>query len=257
MLLYLCQYIAELGIVDDYTIVEVEANGSFGYYLQAVVILTAFIKSLAELVTLAALSGGELGTVAVKGFYLALERVDVGQQILRADTFGSVGIHTVHVGDALEGAFLRAEQPVDGTVLMHLLMVFPIVLDEVLLQGLTKTTLHVVEVVGKMILTEDNADEGRQAVDHVVAERTVVGQQWDDAIIVDDYLLAVIVVCRQILCRRVRISNVQSGLIEAVAAHAHSHEVADELFDEHVIVPFDMLVVCFHCHLFLSVCTSQ
>ena len=86
-------------------------------------------------------------------------------------------------------------------------MVFPVVLDEILLQGLAKTTLHVVEVVGKMVLTEDNAYEGREAVDHVVAERTVVGQQRDDAVIVDDYLLAVIVICRQVLCRRVRISD--------------------------------------------------
>ena len=62
-----------------------------------------------------------------------LQGLDVGEEVLRTDALGGVGIHVVHVGDALEGSLFRGEEPVDGAVLVHLFMVFPEVLHEVLL----------------------------------------------------------------------------------------------------------------------------
>ena len=64
--LYLLQYIPKLGIVDHYTIVEVEGDGLLGHYLQTFVILLTLFEGLGELLELLCLSGGELGAASVE-----------------------------------------------------------------------------------------------------------------------------------------------------------------------------------------------
>ena len=64
--LYLLKHIPELGIVDHYTVVEVEGDGLLGHYLQTFVILLALFEGLGELLEQLCLSGGELGAASVE-----------------------------------------------------------------------------------------------------------------------------------------------------------------------------------------------
>ena len=94
-------------MVDYYAVVEVEGDGLFGYDLEAFVILAALVEGLLERLELAVLGSGERGATVLHIAYLVLKELDVGQQVVGADTFCRVGIHAVHVGQALEGSFLR------------------------------------------------------------------------------------------------------------------------------------------------------
>ena len=55
--------------------------------------------------------------------------------------------------------FLDGEQPVDRAVLIYLLMVFPEVLYEVLLQCLAEALLHVVQVCHMIFVAQCHTDE--------------------------------------------------------------------------------------------------
>ena len=134
-LLYLLHHITELGIVYHHTIIKVEGYLFIGNDMQAVVILAALVNLSADAVQLLTLGSREVGCVLLHLALFLLEPFYVWQQILGADALGSIGIHAVHVGDALEGTFLRDEEPVDGTVLVHLLVVFPEILYEIVIEA--------------------------------------------------------------------------------------------------------------------------
>ena len=93
-----------------------------------------------------------------------LQGLDVGEEVLRTDAFGGIGIHAVHVGYALEGTPFRGEEPVDGTVLVHLLVVFPEVLHEILLHTLAEAFLYIVEILDVLFITQCYANEVGKAV---------------------------------------------------------------------------------------------
>ena len=105
-LLYLLHHITELGIVYHHTIIKVEGYLLVSNAMQAVVVFAALVNLLADAVQLPAFGSREVGSVL---FHLALllqEPFYVWQQIFGADALGGVGIHAVHVGDALEGSLL-------------------------------------------------------------------------------------------------------------------------------------------------------
>ena len=155
----------------------------------------------------------------------------------------------MHVGDALEGSLLRSEEPIDGAVLIHLLMVFPEVLHEVLLHGLAEALLHIVEVLHMFCVPQSNAYEVGKAVGGIVGEAAVARHQGDDAILVYLKLHLIIYIRRRFLGCWVRVSDVQSLLVEAVAPHHATYGIADELLHHHVVVPYDMLFFLFHVRL--------
>ena len=105
-LLYLLYYISELGIVDDHAIIEVERYLFISNYMEAVVVFSALVKLLVDAVKLLALGSREVGCVLLHLALLLHQPFYVWQQILVADALGSIGIHAVHVGDALEGSLL-------------------------------------------------------------------------------------------------------------------------------------------------------
>ena len=125
----------------------------------------------------------------------------------------------MHIGEALEGALLGREQPVDGPVGIHLLVVLPEVLDKVILNGLPKGIFNEVKVLIEEGFSEDLADEFDHAVIGVVIERTIPAEEWDNAVIINLELLSLEIVGLNVCCRRIRIGNVQARTVQAVAAH--------------------------------------
>ena len=65
----------------------------------------------------------------------------------------------MQVGNTLEAAFFARKQPIDGTILIHLLMVFPKILLPILLYGLAEGMLNVVKVLHLILRTKHIAHE--------------------------------------------------------------------------------------------------
>ncbi len=130
-----CKHVAKFCVVDYHAVVEIEVNLTVGDDVKAVVVLTAFCNLGMQVVESAAILCIEQRHI-LKILHPLYEPVDVWQQVLRADALGGVGIHAVHVNQALECALLGREQPVNRPVLVHLLVVFPEVLDKVLVDVL-------------------------------------------------------------------------------------------------------------------------
>ena len=135
ILLYLLYYIPELGIVYNHAIIKVEGYLLVSNDMQAVVIFAALVNLLADAIQLLAFGSREVGSVSLHLALLLHQPFYVWQQIFGADALSGVGIHAVHVGDALEGSLFRGEEPVDGAVLVHLLMVFPEVLHKIVIEA--------------------------------------------------------------------------------------------------------------------------
>ena len=122
----------------DYAIIEVEGDLAVGDLMEPQIILTAIIEVFGEAFEVATLGRGEFGLTDAERIDAGFKGVDIGQQVMVADGGHGEGIHAVHVGDGLECAFLAAEEPVDGTLLVPLYMVFPEVLGEVVFEGLAQ-----------------------------------------------------------------------------------------------------------------------
>ena len=67
-------------------------------------VFAALIESFLEVLELAVLCGGEGCTTVLQFAYLVLKELDVGEQVVGADSLCGVGIHAVHVGQTLEGS---------------------------------------------------------------------------------------------------------------------------------------------------------
>lgn len=136
MLLQLGEDVTELGVVDEDAVVEVEWDLLIGDDVEAVVILATFGNLLGDAVEFLTLTGGEVGGIVLKFLLLVEEPLDVREQVLGADALRGVRVHAMHVGDALEGTLLAAEEPVDRAILVHLLVILPEVLHEVIVNAL-------------------------------------------------------------------------------------------------------------------------
>lgn len=137
---------------------------------------------------------------------------------------------------------------VDRAVLIHLLVVFPEVFYEVLLQRLAEAFFHVVQVCHMLLVAQCHTYEVGKAGGGVVREATVVWHERHDAVVVDFPGLALVFVRSNLLVRRVRVGDVEPRLVETVASKHTAHSIADELLDNGIIVPYDMLNVVVVCH---------
>ena len=172
-LLYLLYYIPELGIVDDHAIIEVERYLFISNDMEAVVVFSALVKLLVDAVKLLALGSREVGCVLLHLALLLHQPFYVWQQILGADALSGVGIHAVHIGDALEGSLLRGKEPVDGAVLVHLLVVFPEVLHEIVIEAFAQCSFNEVQVLNKMGISKCNCKPLLKTLCCVVSELSV------------------------------------------------------------------------------------
>ena len=69
-----------------------------------------------------------------------------------------------------------------------------------------------------------------------------------DAVVVYCPLFTLVFVRSNLLIGWVRVSDVEPRLVEAVASEHTTHSIADELLDNGIIVPYDMLSVVIVCH---------
>ena len=103
----------------------------------------------------------------------ALHAIDVREEVLLTYQLCGMPSHTMAVCEYLECTLLGTEQPVDRPVLVHLLVVVPEILEEILLKRLAEAVLNVVEVGGIAVLTEYLLDELTDSKECVVCESAV------------------------------------------------------------------------------------
>ncbi len=212
-------------------------------------ILPALIKQVPQLLQLLGFIGAKFGTAGVKPAYLRLQMLYVREEILRSHPLGGVGVHAVHVGYDLEGSLLRCEQPVDRAVLVHLPVILPEILHEVLRYRFAEAFLHVVQVLHMVLAAHRHTDEVGEAQGCIVGEAAVAWHERHDAVVVDFPCLAVELIRSCLLVGRVGVGNVQPRLVESVASKHAAHGITDELLDDGIIVPYDMFsVVIVFCH---------
>ena len=99
-------------------------------------VLTALVNLLDDAVKLLAVMGREACCVSLHVVSFLYQPLDVREEILGTNQLGCVRSHAGHVRKALERTLLAAEQPVDRTVLVHLLVILPEVLHEVAVDAL-------------------------------------------------------------------------------------------------------------------------
>lgn len=145
-LFQLCQDVAKLGVIHHHAIVQIYVQGMGSGFVQTHIVLAAFFQLLVEILQLLAFRAAQFGLTRHEGIYLRLQPFDVGQQVLVAHLAYGVGVYAVHIDQGLERTLLRSEQLVDGAVLIHLLVVFPEVLGQVVGERLAQGSFHAVQV---------------------------------------------------------------------------------------------------------------
>lgn len=133
-------------------------------------VFAALVHLFADIVQSSPFHGRQVGGVLFQFLLLLHQPFDVRQQVFSADAFRRIGIHAVHVSDALEGTLLGGEHPVDGAVLVHLLMVFPEVLHEVVVNGFAEALLHEVQVLHHLLFAQCRAQPLLEAGGGVVGK---------------------------------------------------------------------------------------
>ena len=122
-------------------------------------------------------------------------------------------------------------------------MVLPEVLDQIVLHGLTHGALDEVKVLIQEGVSKDLRQELDYAVVGIVLKSTVTAQERDDSIIINLELLSLELVGLNICRRRIRICNMKARTIQPVPAHHTADGVADELFDQHIVVPDNLVTL--------------
>ena len=176
----------------------------------------------------------------------------MGQEIPGAYPLGGVGIHAVHIYDALERTLLRAEEPVDGAVLIHLLVVFPEVLQEVIFQAFAQGLLHEVDIFHQRFLAKGDAQPRLEAEGDMVGQLVVDRHKRDDAVIVDgetadrhkSFVLGFPVAL---------VGKDETRTVDAVTPHHAAYGIADKLFNYHIVIPSNHF--CTKCKRFARVIT--
>ena len=79
--------------------------------------------------------GVHRGVLALYLCHVVAHVADIGSQVLLEDLERCELVHAVHVGQASEVSLVGGEQPVDGAVLVHLLVVLPKVFVQVVFQA--------------------------------------------------------------------------------------------------------------------------
>ena len=106
-------------------------------------------------------------------------------------------------------------------------MVFPKVFHEVCLNTFAKACFNKVDVFQQVFFAESDTQEVAQTVAGIVGKLRVCTQYRDYSVVVDFEFAAVIGVGAYFLRGRVRVSDVQPRLIEALTPHPATDSVGN------------------------------
>ena len=127
-------------------------------------------------------------------------------------------------------------------------MVGIIVFIEIISQGLADGLLDVLHVLVILLLTEESLDGELDALGHIVGEEVGFLDDWNDAIVIYAesaawrvlYAVHLQVEAAEVL---MLVGDDEAWLIYGIASNEATHQIADELFDDYIIVPDNLLIV--------------
>ena len=109
----------------------------------------------------------------------------MGHQVIAADLLDGEGIHAMHVGQDLEGAFFRTEQPVYWLLFISLAVVGPELLHQIGFQIFVETFLEEVQVLSQGGFSPDYFEEVLHALQGIVGKGAGRTHDGDDGILID------------------------------------------------------------------------